>query len=294
MLLVNQTVNPLFMTSFKHIKTLALAKALGLLLMLLPATGLLAQPGVAPADVFDNGYRADTCYRHFYKAPVKLDTAGKAAGTKLYRIWRVVKIDNLVNKNLFASPEKDCERNDLFEVLKYGIRSGKINAYAKPDMNGPALEWATLQDWITVTDSVTESYLGNDGKEVTTARGSQHIMHSSELSGYVVCEDWYVDARGIRRERRIVSICPIYDREDEKRPNQPLFYVSYNDCRELFASFRATADEKGADMSFDEVFIKKKFESIVTKTENVYKHAFATYPNNSQDEGTIAIQKLLK
>lgn len=267
---------------------------LGFLALMLPAIGVVAQPGIAPGDVFSNGYQADACYRHFYKAPVKLDTVGKASGTRLYRIWRVVKIDNVVNKNLFASPEKDCTRNDLFEVLKFGIRNGKISAYGSPDMKGAPLDWRVVERLLVVNDTASESYISNQRDTVTTTNGTVHKMHSSELAGYVVCEEWYIDGRGVRREKRIVSICPVYNREDDKKPNKPLFYVNYNECRDLLASFRATADEKGEDMSFDEVFIKKRFESIVTKTENVYTHSFATYPNNSQDEGTMSLQKLLK
>lgn len=292
MSLVNQAINLLFMTAFKHIKTLAQAKALGLL-FLLPAIGV-AQPGIAPGDVFSNGYQADACYRQFYRAPERLDTVGKLTDAKVYRIWRVVKIDNLVNKNLFAAPEKDCTRNDLFEVLKFGIRHGKISAYSSPDMKGAPLDWRVVEKSLVVNDTTSEAYISNQRDTVFTKNGSVHKMHSSELAGYVVCEDWYLDGKGIRRSRQIVSICPVYNREDDKQPNKPLFYVSYKECRELLASFRATADEKGADMSFDEVFVKKRFESIVVKTENVYTHAFATYPANSQDESTIDIQKLLK
>jgi len=275
-----------------HIKTLAPAKALGILFFL--AGGAAAQPGVAPGDVFSNGYQADACYRHFYKAPGRLDTVGKITGAKVYRIWRVVRIDNLVNKSLFATPEKDCTRNDLFEVLKYGIRHGKISAYGSPEMKGPALDWRVVEKTLLVKDTVSESYISNQRDTVTTTNGAVHNMHSSELAGYVLCEDWYMDGKGIRRSRQIVSLCPVYNREDDRQPDKPLFYVNYNECRDLLASFRATADEKGEDMSFDEVFVKKKFESIVVKTENVYTHSFATFPNSSQDESTLSMQKLLK
>lgn len=283
-----------FMASFIHIKTLTRAKALGILFLLLPAISIIAQPGIAPGDVFSNGYQADACYRHLYKAPGRLDTVGKMTGAKVYRVWRVVRLDNLVNKSLFAAPEKDCTRNDLFEVLKYGIRNGKISAYGSPEMKGPALDWRVVEKTLLVNDTASESYISNQRDTVTTKNGSVHKMHSSELAGYVVCEDWYMDSKGIRRSRRIISICPVYDREGDKQPDKPLFYVNYNECRDLLSSFRATADEKGADMTFDEVFVKKSFESIVVKTENVYTHSFATFPNSSQDESTIAIQKLLK
>ncbi len=253
--------------------------------------------GVDQPGTYGAKSHAEQCYRSFYKPPEKLDTLVKPEGMIVHRIWRVIDLKNTTNRILLTNNSKNCDYTDLFEVLKFGLRSGKIKAFTSDRFGNAAQQHLSMKEVnrrLVIRDTVTESVFDADGNGTTNTKIINEDMQSLNLSGYVICEDWYIDKHWSRREKRIICICPVYFNEKLQK-EVPLFYLYYNECRDLLSSFRAQKTGTGLDLSYDEIFLRKYFESMVVKTSNVFGRPISEYTlgTGTRDEGDRSVRQLL-
>lgn len=237
------------------------------------------------------------CYRAYYKPPEKLDTLTKPEAYTAHRVWRIISLKSEVNKPLFVGNSKDCGYTDLLDIFKYGLMTGRLHAFASDNFSKAAshmLSRKEVMGLLVRKDTVTESVFDANGDETTRTRAVSEEIQSSNLSGYVICEDWYMDEHWARREKRIICICPVYFNEKQQR-DVPLFYLYYNECRDLLSSFRAFDAGGGEYLTYDELFLKKHFESFVVKTSNVFSRRFSDYTldQSVKDEGDASMRSLL-
>lgn len=79
---------------------------------------------------------------------------------------------------------------------------------------------------------------------------------------------------------RIIAICPVKMREiegGEKAP-QPLFWIPYESAREVFASAPYyNRQNSAAQLTYDDIFWKRMFDSYIYKEDNVYDRSIREY-----------------
>ncbi len=83
-------------------------------------------------------------------------------------------------------------------------------------------------------------------------------------------------------EVRILGICPMVNSYDEKgdyRGDKPLFWIYFPECRNVLAKNEQFNLHNGsaARLSYDDVFMKRMFNSYVYKEENVYDRTINEY-----------------
>lgn len=111
--------------------------------------------------------------------------------------------------------------------------------------------------------------------ETRTVEGDIRI---EEVKQIMIKEEWYFDKQNSRLQVRIVGICPIQEfiREDvENSPVQrrKVFWVYYPEARELLASTQVyNPFNDSRRMSFDDLFIKRYFNSYIVQESNVYNN----------------------
>jgi len=95
----------------------------------------------------------------------------------------------------------------------------------------------------------------------------------------MIKEEWFFDKQTSTMNVRIIGICPIreyYRDEDVNQENpqrQPVFWVYYPEVRDLLAANSIfNPNNTAQNMSFDDLFIKRKFNSYVVKESNVYNN----------------------
>jgi len=111
--------------------------------------------------------------------------------------------------------------------------------------------------------------------ELITIQGE---IRSNDIKQYLIKEEWYFDKQNSTLNVRIIGICPI---REFVRPGdtsgqvqrQKLFWIYYPEARPLLATNLVLNPYNAAQqVTFDDLFIKRTFNSYVVTQENVYNN----------------------
>ena len=145
---------------------------------------------------------------------------------------------------------------------------------------------------VTGEDSVT--YDPNTGEEINPppvfVQESDPIL-SEHIVQYRLKEDWFFDKERSVLDVRILGIAPViyeggvkegYAGAKEGGKYKELFWLYFPHCRFVFNNYFVYNDANDAQwMSFDDLFWKRRFSSVMYKESNVYDRKIETYRNGT-------------
>lgn len=255
-----------------------------------------SQVGVFSPGLYSNNSKMEACYKVFYKAPLRFDTLKRVNSVNAQRVWRIIDFKELSTKTLFT-PNKLCEYTDLFEVLKFGVLSGKVNAFSSDKFDENALKYKIdinhFLNLITLKDTITETKFDSDGNSSVSTKIIDRQLNSEDLAGFLFCEDWFFDNHWSQLDKRMLYICPIFKNE-KMQTEYPLFYLYYNECRELLSSFKALNKRTIDILSYDEFILSHQYPAFVVKTNNTFNRTITEYKKGTdiEDEHKNSLKKL--
>jgi|SRR4051812_23008461 len=198
------------------------------------------------------------------------------------RIWRIIDLREKMNLPLYYPMEPNPCFTSLFDVLKTAIMNGELKAYANPvfdDEFTVEMSKEEVSRLLVSWDSTQVENVNNPGEYITTPIKKE--ITAGNVCQYWVKEDWFFDRQRSVMEVRISGICPLVQKISESGEVlgvKPLFWIHFPDARKFLARAAAFNSFNDAEaMSFDEVFIKRKFSSFVYKESNVYNRTIAEY-----------------
>ena len=109
---------------------------------------------------------------------------------------------------------------------------------------------------------------------------------SKDIVQYKIKEDWFFDNERSVLDVRILAIAPVvYDIETNEATGQKsikglkdLFWLYFPHCRFVLNNYFVYNDKNDAQwMSFDDVFWKRRFNSTIYKSSNVYDRKVDSY-----------------
>jgi gliding motility associated protien GldN len=109
---------------------------------------------------------------------------------------------------------------------------------------------------------------------------------SKDIVQYKIKEDWFFDKERSVLDVRILAIAPVvYDIETNEATGQKsikglkdLFWLYFPHCRFVLNNYFVYNDKNDAQwMSFDDVFWKRRFNSTIYKSSNVYDRKVDSY-----------------
>ncbi|MGM0619650.1 MAG: gliding motility protein GldN [Bacteroidota bacterium] len=193
-------------------------------------------------------------------------------------IWRVVDLREKMNQTLYYPTEETGDRKNLISLLLDGIQNGQITPYdarLDDDFKVP-MTYEQVQESFGAEETTEERIDFDTGeRETVTIQGE---IRPSDIKQYMIKEEWYFDKQTSALHVRIIGICPIRefvrDNDDTgEMQRQKVFWVYYPEARDLLATNVALNPYNEAQsMSFDELFIKRFFNSYVVKESNVYNN----------------------
>jgi gliding motility associated protien GldN len=182
------------------------------------------------------------------------------------RIWREIDLRDTINSVLKAEDAK------LIDILLEAIGNEELTVYSNKDTTaGKILDdndsfrialtaQEALQSARGVSEGVADSATGK------IAEPSLRRLRSDEFLKYRIKEDWILDSKRSIFEPRIVGIAPMKEVEGQW---QPVFWVYYDDARELLSKKRLSNPGNDAStLTFDDFFIRRLFSSYVVKETN--------------------------
>lgn len=201
------------------------------------------------------------------------------------RIWRVIDLREKMNLALYYPTESQFCLNSLFDVLKCAVLEGELRAFANPvfddEFTSPMTRSevsALLVSW----DSTHQSEdVNNPGQYIYTPMKNE--ITSSSIRQYWIKEDWFFDRQRSVMESRIIGICPLTEKVSESGEVvgvKPLFWIYFPEARPYLARAAVFNFHNDSErMSFDELFVKRKFASYIYKESNVYNRSIREYKN---------------
>ncbi len=232
-----------------------------------------AQP--ADAQIINGAFKRQDVYQ---KKPVPIPMVREADVFWSQMIWRIIDLREKMNQPLYYPTIPAEGLTNLASLLLKGIETEQITAYDArndDDFKTP-LTWAQVKAAFgaeTVSREVQNFDTGE--MEMRTIEGE---VRMEEIKQFMIKEEWYFDKQNSRLQVRIIGICPIQeffrsDMENSPVQRRKVFWVYYPEAREILASnqvFNPSNDARR--MSFDDLFIKRYFNSYIVQESNVYNN----------------------
>lgn len=212
------------------------------------------------------------------KKPMPLPSVRESDVFWSKKIWRIIDLREKINLPLYYPTVAMDGRMNLISLLLGGIENGQITPYD-----------ASLDDDFKVPMSF-EQVKASFGAEATTEEKIdfdtgertmvtiQGEIRPNDIKQYLIKEEWYFDKQNSTLNVRIIGICPIREfiragDASNQVQRQKLFWVYYPEARPLLSTNLVLNPYNSAQqVSFDDLFIKRAFNSYVVVQENVYNN----------------------
>ncbi len=197
------------------------------------------------------------------------------------RLWRVIDMREKINQPFYFPMTPQNGWRSFIQIIIDAMKEGTIQAYSElSDQFLYPISYKELMDKMETTKKVTLKRPDNPDMEFDTVI-TQHF-NPSDVYKIRLKEDYFFDRQRSVMEVRILGICPMVNSYDEKgdyRGDKPLFWIYFPECRNVLAKNEQFNLHNGsaARLSYDDVFMKRMFNSYVYKEENVYDRTINEY-----------------
>ncbi len=256
-----------------------------------------AQPGVMNNPIYTGEYTVVDCFRdNNYKGIFKADTIKSnylMSGTK---IWRLINLENKENEIIFNSTSK-CSKIGLFEIIKFGIFAKKLHVFSSDNFNetkNTLLSNNNIIKIISLNDSSIVSVYDGDGVEKIEKHFEKRYLNGTDIKSFIVKENWVINNYSGKLEKVVIGVAPVFFNKTIQE-NAPLFWLYYDEWKELLASFEAKNYYSNSEISFYDVFEKKLFVSKIIKNENIKDVFLKTLKrgNDFESESELIKERLI-
>jgi len=192
------------------------------------------------------------------------------------RYYRTIDLREKINQALYypTIPILDG-RKSFITILLEEIKEGRVAAY-DPLTITVNTTYDDIETRLGAVERTEEIVINAQGETRDSLIKSD--SRPSEVKQIVLYEEWYFDKKYGRLEVRIIAVQPIYMGYDEQLgriARRPLFWVKYDDLRDALARHEAFVTNNDAQrLSFDDLFMQRKFGSVILGESNVYNDRY--------------------
>lgn len=216
------------------------------------------------------------------KEPMPLPTIREADVMWKKIIWREIDFNQKMNQGFYYPVAPHQNWQNLITVLMNGLKSGEIIAYANEKIaTGELINPISLSKIEENTTNKGTTKVMNEETGELEDKEYNEALKSEDVTRCRVKEVWYFDKQRSQMMVRIIAICPVrmVDEGNGKLTPEPLFWVPYNNAtRALLAkSPFFNRNNSSGQLSYDEVFIKRMFDSYIVREENMFDRNINSY-----------------
>ncbi len=218
------------------------------------------------------------------RVPMPLPSVRKADIMWSKRIWREIDFRQKMN-NVFYFPTTPHQNwKSFITVIMDALKQGKITAY-DVSLTDELLVPITYNEIIArQTDTVHETLRRTTPPFNEYDTTIINTFDPTQVMRLRLKEDWYFDSKRSQMLVRIEAFCPVMIKDrDGQQVSVPLFWVSYADARKVLANALAfNPDNSAMRLSFDDIFIKRLFDSYIIKEQNMFDRHINAYATGAE------------
>ena len=228
------------------------------------------------AQIIDGAYKREDLVK---RKPTSLPYVREADIMWSKKVWRIIDLREKMNQSLYFPTKEIDGRRNLVNVFLEAIKDKKLNAYdAKNDDEFKVpLTYEQVKEAFGATTR-TKKVRDPDTGEIVEKPVSGEVR-SEEVKQIMVKEEWYFDKQTSTMNVRVIGICPIqefYRDEDVNQENvqrRQVFWIYYPEARDILAANAVFNPQNTArNSSYDDIFLKRKFNSYIVKEANIYNN----------------------
>jgi gliding motility associated protien GldN len=193
------------------------------------------------------------------------------------RYVRVIDLREKANHPLYfpTNPTADG-RKSFMSIIMDEIKSGRLNAY------DPLKAFNADSVWAPTTYADIEKGMGGGWvkKSIPDLNGGPprdsnlfETPKKENIKQLRLYEEWFFDKKQSKLDVRILGICPMFfgvDANGNIKQSQ-LFWIRFEDIREVLSKYEIFNTFNDAQrISFDDLFIQRRFSSFIIAESNVY------------------------
>lgn len=231
--------------------------------------------GTVDAQIINGAFKRQDVYQ---KKPMPIPWVREADVLWSQMLWRIIDVREKINQPLYYPTVPVEGLSSLASLLLKGVESGQITAYDARNDDDFKIP-LTMAEVKTAfgAETVTREVQNFDTGELET-RTIEGEIRLEEIKQFMIKEEWYFDKQNSRLQVRIIGICPIQeffrnDVENSPVQRRKVFWVYYPEARDLLTNSQVFNPYNDArKMSYDDLFIKRYFNSYIVQESNVYNN----------------------
>lgn len=231
----------------------------------------------------------------FQDAMNELDFTQWLRNPTRWSLWTIIRYHIMTGDLTLYSPfHPDWQTwrdGDLFKypytAEKYGLGPGGTfisdSIFRK---NVKAMEYLGYEEFSAnptpIKSIVDPLYDSVDANGMTVYYPNEFFWYEAkDIVQYRVKEDWFFDKERSVMDVRIIGLCPVVYKRDDKgniEGFKELFWLYFPECRYVFQNFFVQNKDNDAQrMSYDDLFWKRMFQSYIVKSSNIYDREIDSY-----------------
>jgi len=188
------------------------------------------------------------------------------------KIWRLIDLREKLNQPLYYPTKQMLDgRKSFINVLLDEIEAGRLEAFSPLDSNIPTT-YGEIETNMGAATRVQSIQINAEGatRDTTITEDAK----PEEVKQLMLYEEWFFDKKHSKLDVRIIGIMPYwmgFDQELGRALRKPLFWIKFDDIRDVLARHEAFITKNDAQrLSFDDLFMQRRFGSVVFGESNVY------------------------
>ena len=186
--------------------------------------------------------------------------------------YRAIDLREKINQPLYYPTEATFDgRKNFITIVLDEIKAGRLTAYDPLNISAPTTysDIEIKMGGVTRVESVQINAAG-----ATREDSVKQDAKPEFIKQLVLYEQWYFDKKLSKLDVRIIAIEPMYMAFDAQAGyvlKKPLFWIKYDEVRDALAKHEVFNSNNDAQrMSFDDLFMQRRFGSVIIAESNVY------------------------